>query len=78
MNLISPELGAIPNMALLTNIKDQLLSLLQYRIIKGGNKVFHVDLVKNMANQQSKSVTSSIYKQVQQIISALEGSFCPL
>ncbi|KKI89859.1 hypothetical protein WQ54_22190 [Bacillus sp. SA1-12] len=61
------------NMTCLTMIKDQLLSLLQYRIIEGGNKVFHSEMVKQLAVQQSKNMTSSVYKDVQQILSALEG-----
>ncbi|WP_299090593.1 helix-turn-helix domain-containing protein [uncultured Metabacillus sp.] len=61
------------DMTLLTTIKDQLLSFLQYRIIEGGNKVFHTELVKQLSVQQSKTITASVYKHVQQIISALEG-----
>lgn len=71
---VSISLGDMfEDLTLLTSIKDQLLSLKQYRIIHGGNKVFRIDLLKNLTDQQSKNVTSSIYKHVQQIISASEG-----
>jgi two-component system, response regulator YesN len=59
---------------LLPSIKDQLLALLQYRMIQGGNKIFHQNLLEGLtANTQPKNVSSIIYKQVQQILASLEG-----
>jgi two-component system response regulator YesN len=59
---------------LLPTIKDQLLALLQYRMIQGGNKIYHQNLLDSLtANTQPKNVSSIIYKQVQQILSSLVG-----
>ena len=59
---------------LLPNIKDQLLSLLQYRMIQGGNKIYNQHLLDDLtASTQPRNVSSIIYKQVQQILSSLDG-----
>jgi two-component system response regulator YesN len=60
------------DLSLLPSFRDQLLSLLQFRIIKGGNNIFQLDLIKNISNEKPKGITSSVYKHTQQIIHALE------
>lgn len=61
-------------LSLMPNIKDQLLSLLQYRIIQGGNKIFHQNLLDGLnAKTQPQNVSSTLYKYVQQILSSLDG-----
>lgn len=59
---------------LLPSIKDQLLTLLQYRMIHGGNKIYHQHMLVDLTvNSQPKNVSPMIYKQVQQILSSLDG-----
>ncbi|MGQ4667999.1 response regulator transcription factor [Metabacillus halosaccharovorans] len=59
---------------LLPSVKDQLLTLLQYRMIHGGNKVYHQNMLVDLTvNSQPKNVSSIIYKQVHQILSSLDG-----
>ncbi|MFC5732291.1 helix-turn-helix domain-containing protein [Cytobacillus gottheilii] len=56
---------------LLSN-KNKLLSLLQFRIIQGGNHIFRSDLIKNELEKSSKGIPPSIYIRAQQIMHWIE------
>ncbi|MBT2700450.1 AraC family transcriptional regulator [Bacillus sp. ISL-40] len=65
----SVALGYVFNdLALFSNMKSQLLTLLQFRIIQGGNRVFQADLFKVIKAQKSKGISSSILKYTEQVI----------
>lgn len=56
----------------LPSYKNQLLSLLQFRIIQGGNNIFKSDLIKNEFGQRPKGISSGIYMYTQQIMYRIE------
>ncbi|KMJ57648.1 hypothetical protein AB685_16785 [Bacillus sp. LL01] len=56
----------------LPSYKKQLLSLLQFRIIQGGNNIFQYDLIKNDLEQKPTEIPSGIYICTQQIIYWIE------
>ncbi|SHS25234.1 transcriptional regulatory protein [Mycobacteroides abscessus subsp. abscessus] len=56
----------------LPNYKNKLLSLLQFRIIHGGNNIFKYDFIKNELEQKTKGISSGIYMRTQQIMFRLE------
>ncbi|SMQ63460.1 two-component system, response regulator YesN [Bacillus sp. OV166] len=64
--------GEFEELSLLLSYRDQLLSLIQFRMIQGGNKVFQLDLIKTISDENPKGITSSVYKHVEQTIHALE------
>jgi two-component system response regulator YesN len=70
---VSVALGnEFEDLSLLPSFRDQLLSLIQFRIIQGGNNIFQLDLIRTISDEKPKGVTSSVYKHSQQIIHALE------
>lgn len=57
----------------LLHIKDELVMLIQQRIIQGGNKIFFLSEQTNRNQQTPAGIQSSIYKYVQQIITTMEN-----
>ncbi|ULT58336.1 response regulator [Neobacillus drentensis] len=55
------------DLALFCIMKNQLLALLQFRIIQGGNQVFQADLFEGLKAQKSKGISSSILKYTEQV-----------
>ncbi|MEH7096291.1 response regulator transcription factor [Neobacillus vireti] len=58
------------DLALFSDMKNELLTLLQFRIIQGGNQVFETDLFESMRVQKSKGISSSILKFTEQVINS--------
>lgn len=60
------------DLTLFSNMKNQLLTLLQFRIIQGGNQIFQSNLIKSFTVHKSKGITSSILKYTEQILNSFE------
>lgn len=61
----------IEDLSLLPTIRDQLLSLMQFRIIEGGNKIFHLSTLNNLSNKKTLTMPSSVYKYTEQTVNAV-------
>lgn len=61
------------DITLIPNFRDQLLSLIQFRMIQGGNNIFNLDSIKNVSKEEPKGITATVYKNTQQIIQAIES-----
>ena len=59
------------DLSLLPTIRDQLLSLMQFRIIEGGNKIFHLSTLNNLSNKKTLIMPSSVYKYTEQTVNAV-------
>ena len=58
------------DLALFSNMKNALLTLLQFRIIQGGNQVFHTDSFQEIKTRKVKGISSSILKYTEQVINS--------
>jgi len=58
------------DLALFSNMKNELHTLLQFRMIQGGNQVFETDLFEDIKVQKSKGISSSILKFTEQVINS--------
>ncbi|WP_342041649.1 response regulator transcription factor [Bacillus sp. OTU2372] len=58
------------DLALFSDMKNELHSLLQFRMIQGGNQVFETDLFEGIKVQKSKGISSSILKFTEQVINS--------
>ncbi|PFO06372.1 hypothetical protein COJ85_08565 [Bacillus sp. AFS076308] len=58
------------DLALFSNMKNELHTLLQFRMIQGGNQVFETDLFEGIKVQKSKGISSSILKYTEQVINS--------
>lgn len=58
------------DLALFSNMKNELHTLLQFRMIQGGNQVFETDLFEVIKVQKSKGISSSILKYTEQVINS--------
>ncbi|MEH7414878.1 helix-turn-helix domain-containing protein [Neobacillus drentensis] len=68
---VSVALGQEFNdLALFSDMKNELHSLLQFRMIQGGNQVFETDLLEGIKVQKSKGISSSILKFTEQVINS--------
>ncbi|WP_046173452.1 response regulator transcription factor [Domibacillus indicus] len=52
--------------------KNELLALLQFRMIQGGNRVFQADLAEGMKAQESKGISPAILKHTEQAVYSFE------
>ncbi|ETI67294.1 response regulator transcription factor [Neobacillus vireti] len=59
------------DLSLLPAMRDKLLSLMQFRLIEGGNKVFHLSTLDDLSNEKTSMMPSSVYKLTEQIVYAL-------
>ncbi|MBS4205401.1 response regulator transcription factor [Lederbergia citrea] len=59
------------DLSLLPTMRDQLLSLMQFRIIEGGNKIFHLSTLNDLSIKKTSTMPSSVYKYTEQIVNAL-------
>ncbi|WP_026566553.1 response regulator transcription factor [Bacillus sp. UNC41MFS5] len=67
----SVALGDVFNdLALFSHMKSHLLTLLQFRIIQGGNRVFQSDLFEVIKEQKSSGISSSIMKYTEQVMNS--------
>ncbi|WP_077624574.1 helix-turn-helix domain-containing protein [Sediminibacillus massiliensis] len=66
---VGPEFDKVER---IPEIRDRLMSVLQHRIIQGGNHVFYADKENNYPVSQTKSIHPRIYKYVQKILSTME------
>lgn len=60
------------DLTLLVNIKDELRSTLQYRMIQGGNKIFRTEMLKHVSYNKVIEVPPSIYKWAEETVEAME------
>lgn len=58
------------DLALFGNMKNELLTLLQFRMIQGGNRVFQAESFHDIKIQKSKGISSSILKYTEQVITS--------
>ena len=58
------------DLALFSNMKNELLTLLQFRMIQGGNRIFQADSFQDIKGQKSKGISSSILKYTEQVINS--------
>jgi two-component system, response regulator YesN len=58
------------DLALFSNMKNALLTLLQFRIIQGGNQVFHTDSFQEIKTRKVKGISSPILKYTEQVINS--------
>ncbi|WP_332696427.1 response regulator transcription factor [Halalkalibacter lacteus] len=66
------ESSVFHDLTQLPSYKNQLLSLLQYRLIQGGNKLFKYDLINEAHDLKPKGSTPVIYMRTQQILHGIE------
>ncbi|MFZ7946551.1 MULTISPECIES: response regulator [Bacillaceae] len=59
------------DLSLLPAMRDQLLSLMQFRIIEGGNKIFHQSTLNQLSNEKTLMMPSSVYKYTEQTVHAV-------
>lgn len=60
------------DLTFLVNIKDELRSTLQYRMIQGGNKIFRTEMLKHVSYNKVIEVPPSIYKWAEETVEAME------
>jgi two-component system response regulator YesN len=60
------------DLSLLVNIKDELRSALQFRMIQGGNKIFRTEPLKHVSYNKVIEVPPSIYKWAEETVEAME------
>ncbi|MFP3124713.1 response regulator [Ectobacillus funiculus] len=60
------------DVSFLPSIRDQLLSLLQFRMIQGGNQIFQLDSMQDVTDEAPRGISAAIYKSTHQILHALE------
>ncbi|MEH7118817.1 AraC family transcriptional regulator [Neobacillus vireti] len=58
------------DLALFSDMKNELHTLLQFRMIEGGNQVFETDMLEGIKVQKSKGISSSILKFTEQVINS--------
>lgn len=58
------------DLALISNMKNELITLLQFRIIQGGNRVFYSDLSDGVKGKESKGISSAIQKYTGQVVNS--------
>jgi two-component system, response regulator YesN len=61
-----------PDIIQLPSYKNKLLSLLQFRIIQGGNNIFRSNSINKDIEKNPKGVSSVVYMRAQQIIFNME------
>jgi two-component system, response regulator YesN len=59
-------------LSVFNDMKNQLQTLQRFRMIQGGNKIFHPNLMESISDQKSKGITSSVLKYTEQIVNGLE------
>jgi two-component system, response regulator YesN len=59
------------DLSLLPTMRDQLLSLIQFRIIEGNNRIFQLSTLNDLSSEKPSIMPSSIYKYTEQIVNAL-------
>ncbi|MFJ7725172.1 response regulator [Neobacillus sp. NPDC097160] len=59
------------DLSLLPAMRDQLVSLMQFRIIEGGNKIFHLSTLNHLSNEKTVMMPSSVYKYTEQTVHAV-------
>ncbi|WP_160720432.1 response regulator transcription factor [Bacillus sp. USDA818B3_A] len=58
------------DLSLFSIMKNDLLTLLQFRIIQGGNRVFEVEMIEQLKAQKSKGISSAIQRSTEQVITS--------
>jgi len=59
------------DLLLLPNFRDQLTSLLQFRLIKGGNHIFIID-ENSFLDEKPKGISTSINKSIEKIVHSMD------
>ncbi|MDQ1004879.1 two-component system response regulator YesN [Neobacillus niacini] len=59
------------DLSLLPAMRDQLLSLMKFRIIEGGNKIFHLSTLNNLSNEKTLMMPSFVYKYTEKTVNAV-------
>ena len=59
------------DLSLLPTMREQLLSLIQFRMIKGNHTIFQPSILNDLSIEKSSIIPSSVYKYTEQIIHAL-------
>ncbi|WP_462409558.1 response regulator transcription factor [Neobacillus sp. Marseille-QA0830] len=71
---ISAAIGnEFTDLSILGHMKNQLQTLMQFRMIHGSNQIFESSMINNTNDEKSQGMTSSILKFTEQIVNALEG-----
>jgi two-component system, response regulator YesN len=60
------------DLSVFSDMKNQLQTLQQFRMIQGGNKIFQSHMMEGITDQKSRGITSSVLKYTEQIINSLE------
>ncbi|WNS79070.1 response regulator [Domibacillus sp. DTU_2020_1001157_1_SI_ALB_TIR_016] len=60
------------DLSLLTNVKDELRSALQFRMVQGGNKLFKTESLKHISYNKITEVPPAIYKWAEETVEAME------
>ena len=60
------------DVSFLPSVRDQLLSLLQFRMIQGGNQIFQLDSIRDVTDGAPRGISAAVYKSTHQILHAVE------
>ncbi|QGQ44888.1 response regulator [Metabacillus sediminilitoris] len=60
------------DLSLLPTMREQLLSLIQFRMIKGNHVIFRLSTLNELSIEKSSTMSSSVYKYTEQIMNALD------
>ncbi|WP_226037457.1 response regulator transcription factor [Aquibacillus saliphilus] len=63
----------IKDLALLTSIKEELLTYIQFRLVYGGNQVFSDESVKKWNEDKSGTVNKKIGNQIERVVFSLDN-----
>ncbi|SDN78475.1 response regulator transcription factor [Alkalicoccus daliensis] len=59
-------------LALLPSMREKILSLMQLRIIRGSNRIYHPALLTEIHNESKNDTSKNIYLEIQKIVVSIE------